>query len=123
MLKIQRRRQGFDHVWPILKDAEKWLDPLRKETTKRHHSDGYQAGSPISAPPGTQSSTDLNAGEDFQPEVSSNVDSSGRPTGIKKEKMRRMKMVDNSHILASMAEGNREIIEHMKRGQSELYLP
>ncbi|KAH7837251.1 hypothetical protein Vadar_011635 [Vaccinium darrowii] len=30
----------FDHVWPILKDAEKWLDPLRKETTKRHHSDG-----------------------------------------------------------------------------------
>ncbi|KAF7152048.1 hypothetical protein RHSIM_Rhsim01G0124200 [Rhododendron simsii] len=92
-------KKGFqhEHVWPILKEAEKWLDV---PNLKRQ---GYDPPEPESL------------GIDYD------VYSSGRPTGRKKDKVSRTQMVDNRAVLESVAEAevNREILVNMKKGQKQ----
>ncbi|KAI7992455.1 hypothetical protein LOK49_LG12G01281 [Camellia lanceoleosa] len=65
------------------------------------------------------SSIDLDANEETAAEVDHHVDSSGRPIGRKKEKLRRMQIADKSHLLESIVEGNQEIMINLKKGQKQ----
>ncbi|KAI8005285.1 hypothetical protein LOK49_LG08G01902 [Camellia lanceoleosa] len=116
-------RKGFqyDHVWLILKGAEKLLDNTPKENPKQGYDyfEGFQNGSPISASLVAPSSIDLDANEETVVEVDHNVVSSGYPIGKKKEKLRRMQIADNSHLLESIVEGTQEIVVNLKRGQKQ----
>ncbi|XP_028077215.1 glutathione S-transferase T3-like [Camellia sinensis] len=116
-------RKGFQyyHVWPILKEAEKWLDNTPKENPKQGYDcfEGFQNGSLVSASLVAPSSIDLDANEETVSEVDHHVDSSGRPIGRKKEKLRRMQIADKSHLLESIVEGNQEIMINLKRGQKQ----
>ncbi|KAI7983606.1 hypothetical protein LOK49_LG15G01388 [Camellia lanceoleosa] len=116
-------RKGFqyDHVWPILKEVEKWLDNTPKENPKQGYDcfEGFQNESPVSASLAASSSIDLDANEETVAEVDHHVDSSGRPIGRKKEKLRRMEIADKSHLLESIVEGNQEIMINLKKMQKQ----
>lgn len=48
ILPIYKKKFQFDHVWSILKDAEKWPNNDMRSTKPRRHNDsggGYESGS------------------------------------------------------------------------------
>ncbi|KAF7136313.1 hypothetical protein RHSIM_Rhsim08G0115200 [Rhododendron simsii] len=102
----------FDHVWPILKEAEKWL-----EVPNEQNFDCAE-GSPSLASLGTPAFVDLNANGDFQAE-GYHVDSSSRPMGTKKAKMMKTDIAHKNAVIDSLVEGNREILENLKRGREQ----
>ncbi|CAL5414272.1 unnamed protein product [Camellia sinensis] len=70
-------RKGFqyDHVWLILKGAEKWLDNTPKENPKQGYDyfEGFQNGSSISTSLVALSSIDLDSNEETVAEVDHHV--------------------------------------------------
>ncbi|XP_028082738.1 uncharacterized protein LOC114284062 [Camellia sinensis] len=112
------KRKGFqyDHVWPILKGAEKWLDNTPKKNPQQGYDyfEGFQNGSPISVSLVTPSSIDLNTNEKTVAEVDHHVNSSSHPIKRKKEKLRMMQIANKSHLLESIVEGNQEIMVNLK---------
>ncbi|GMP63658.1 hypothetical protein CsSME_00025264 [Camellia sinensis var. sinensis] len=117
----ERKGLQYNHVWPILKGAEKWLDNTPKENPKQGYDylEGFQNGSLASTSLVAPPFIDLDANEETIAEVDHHVDSSGRPIGRKKEKLRKMQIVDKSHLLESIVERNQEIMVNLKRGQKQ----
>jgi hypothetical protein len=93
----------FYHVWPILKDAEKWApinvgSPASSKTSKSRLSQGSDSSSPA---------IDLNEDIDgYTPnddDQSPNDISTSRPIGRKKEKMRRRQATEKNLDFAAVA--------------------
>ncbi|OUZ99451.1 hypothetical protein BVC80_1801g29 [Macleaya cordata] len=112
-----KEKRGFlyYHVWPILKDTEKFGDIPNSHQFE--FSEGSQTGTQAFASPNTPSSVDLSVDDNEQTPVETPSESSCRPIGRKKEKMRKRLASDNSQVLASMLEDNRAILETLKRGE------
>ncbi|KAF8398312.1 hypothetical protein HHK36_017239 [Tetracentron sinense] len=107
----------FDHLWPILKDAEKWANPIPKQRQLFEYSEGSETRTPTSKSPRTPSFVDLNADEDEQTSIEVCADSSGRPMRRKKENMRKRRAADKSELIVGMFEKNGAILETLKRGE------
>ncbi|XP_020253897.1 glutathione S-transferase T3-like [Asparagus officinalis] len=114
-------KKGFlcDHIWPILKDAEKWanisiMPSAFFKTSKSRLSQGSDSSSPV---------IDLN--EDNQAYTTNDDDhslidiSASRPIGRKKEKLRRRKEIDRNIDFEAFAKENQEILEVLKKGKEQ----
>ncbi|XP_020254358.1 glutathione S-transferase T3-like [Asparagus officinalis] len=115
----EKRGFLFDHVWPILKDAEKWanisvMPSASSKISKSRLSQGSDSNSPV---------IDLN--EDNQAYSPNDDDhspmsiSTSRPIGRKKEKLRRRKEIERNIDFEDFAKGNQEILEVLKKGKEQ----
>ena len=115
-----KRGFKFDHVWPILKDIEKFASTTADNVAYRvegqrgnlfsSQSDGPSVKSPGSASPNL-SSFDLNINED-----GIGGSSSERPIGVKKAKGKRKKDEQLSRIIQQ----NEQLVEIFTKGNSDL---
>ena len=92
----------FDHVWPILKDAEKWAYVLPKQRQQSKAFEGSHGDIPTQKFHDASYSVDLNANDD-QVHVDMQTNSlSNCSKGIKKEKTRKRLGVKKTHLLAKL---------------------
>ena len=115
-----KKKFQFDHVWPILKDAEKWLDNgvahVPKPRRRKDSSEGSQSGSLTSKSSTTSSIyVDLNADEDEEEYINDEVGSVNRPTGTKAAKMKRKVTDEKKKIADKIIEENRAIKELLEK--------
>ncbi|XP_020272029.1 glutathione S-transferase T3-like [Asparagus officinalis] len=110
----ERKGFLFDHVWSILKDAEKWANisvrsPATSKTSKSRSSQGSDSSSPV---------VDLN---DDNEEYTHNDEDmiTSRPTGRKKEKMRRRQATESNLDLETLNKSNKEIVDILKKSHGE----
>ncbi|XP_073120858.1 uncharacterized protein [Henckelia pumila] len=114
----------FDHVWPILKDLEKFssdIHPSSFETqTKFTNLDSSQSETHT---PETQlsGSEGLNS---FTINLSSDENvgdtSSDRPIGVKKAKLKKKKEENIAELLSTMKQGHRNLVEVLQQGSASL---
>ncbi|XP_073271459.1 uncharacterized protein [Primulina huaijiensis] len=118
------KRFKFDHVWPIMKDIEKFSSDINPSSSvpKIHvtnldssQSEAQTPETPISGSPGLHSfsinlSSDENAGGT----------SSGRPIGVKKAKLKKKKNDNISELLSTMKQGHHNLINILEKGSTEL---
>ncbi|XP_040363995.1 keratin, type I cytoskeletal 9 isoform X1 [Rosa chinensis] len=118
-----KKKLQFDHVWPILKDAEKWTDNGRSSTKprqKNYSSEGYESTSRTSQSSGTLPfDIDLNADEDEQELFSDELASPHRPIGVKKANLKRKELNEKSKIAQQVKESNQELKELLEKSLLE----
>ncbi|XP_073128075.1 uncharacterized protein [Henckelia pumila] len=111
----------FDHVWPILKDLEKFSSDIHPSSfapqTNVTNLDSSQSETqtPESGSQGINSFT-INLSSD---ETVGDT-SSGRPLGVKKAKLKKKKDDNIAELLSMIKQGHREIIDVLQKGSTEL---
>lgn len=114
--KYERVGFQFEHVWPILKDQEKWMDNANIDViTQRGRNNFFDESQSQESPTAKSSSmssfaVDLNTDEDDFGANFGNTTSSSRPVGRNKEKMKR-KQDDEKKKLMEMLQKNSELLE------------
>ncbi|ESR55473.1 hypothetical protein CICLE_v10023446mg [Citrus x clementina] len=112
----------FDHVWPILKDIEKFGDDhsiatpyFRRQSSKfvSSQSDSSAPESPTSASPGL-SSFSLNINDEHVDDCSTQ-----RPIGVKKAKGKRKVEDQNSLVIDTIKEDNRRLYGILKKSSED----
>ncbi|KAL5549772.1 hypothetical protein UlMin_005003 [Ulmus minor] len=119
--KSYKKGFRFNHVWPILKDIEKFTDNgnvaevLRRQTGKFVSSEleTPTSESPQSMSPGL-SSFSLNINDE---DIGGS--SAKRPIGVKKAKLKRKNDEEVSTIIETIKEENRRFAEIFKQGSSD----
>ena len=116
-------KKGFkyDHVWPILKDMQKFADDntatsaLRRPrgNTVSSQEDSATPESPTTASPGL-SSFSLNIDSD---DVGGS--SSQRPVGVKKAKLKRRAAEENTTIVDTLNAGQEKLLEVFEKNNQE----
>ena len=108
----------FDHVWPILKDIENFGDDhsiatpcFRRQSSEfvSSQSDSLAPESPTSASPGL-SSFSLNINDEHVDDCSTQ-----RPIGVKKAKGKRKVEDQNSLVINTIKEDNRQLYEILQK--------
>ena len=85
----------FDHIWPLLKDIEKYADSSSTQTPGSRKRSNWNEVSQSDSNKGEESigassfSIDLNADFENEDQFNDNNDTVERPTGRKKEKMKK----------------------------------
>jgi hypothetical protein len=119
--KKYKRGFKFDHVWPILKDMQKFSDNDSATSTPRRprghnvssQEDSPTPESPTMASPGI-SSFSLNISSD-----DAGGSSSQRPIGVKKAKLKKRVAEDNASIVATFTEGQDKLVEVFEKNNLE----
>ncbi|GAY55894.1 hypothetical protein CUMW_167610 [Citrus unshiu] len=122
--KIRNTIKGFkfDHVWPILKDIEKFGDDhsiatpyFRRQSSKfvSSQSDSSAPKSPTSTSPGL-SSFSLNINDEHVDDCSTQ-----RPIGVKKAKGKRKVEDQNSLVIDTIKEDNRRLYGILKKSSED----
>ena len=119
--KKYKRGFKFDHVWPILKDMQKFSDNDSATSTPRRprghnvssQEDSPTPESPTMASPGI-SSFSLNISSD-----DAGGSSSQRPIGVKKAKLKKRAAEDNASIVATFTEGQDKLVEVFEKNNLE----
>ncbi|XP_075524570.1 glutathione S-transferase T2-like [Primulina tabacum] len=112
----------FDHVWPIMKDIEKFSSDINPSSSvsKIHvtnldssQSEAQTPENPISGSPAfsINLSSDENAGDT----------SSERPIGVKKAKLKKKKDDNISELLSTMKQGHHNLMNILEKGSTELH--
>ncbi|XP_075515656.1 uncharacterized protein LOC142550319 [Primulina tabacum] len=114
----------FDHVWPIMKDMEKFSAnasapiPVSKQHVTNldsSQSDPQEPESPISGSPAVNS---------FSINLSSDENAGGtpsqRPLGVKKFKLKKKREENVSQLISTMKEGHRELINVLQKGSTDM---
>ena len=110
----------FDHVWPILKDIEKFTDntnippPSYKRQSDSSQSENPDPSSPILASPGL-SSFNINLTDDDVGGASSQ-----RPIGVKKAKLKKKLDEGLGTVVKTIKKGNEKLVEALNKGESRL---
>ena len=113
-----KRGFRFDHIWPIVKDFEKFKDnvPTAREVSRRQstnydssQSDNPTPQSPLSASPGLSSFSPNFNDDDF------GGTSSQRPVGVKKAKLKRKKDEQMPSTFNKITEQNEQLMEMLKK--------
>lgn len=107
-------------MWPILKDAEKWIDNgaihVPKPRWRNDSSEGSQSGSRTSKSFAIPSvCVDLNADEDEEEYINDEVGTINRPTGTKAAKIRRKVIDEKKKIADKIMEDNQAIKELLEK--------
>ncbi|KAL5741765.1 hypothetical protein ACOSP7_028497 [Xanthoceras sorbifolium] len=89
----------FDHMWPLLKDTEKFADVNTDHTLN----------STKSTPGASSFCIDLNADFESEEQINDNNDPFKRPVGRKKEKMKRKQVDEVTQFYKSFKEENQEM--------------
>ncbi|KAL5798681.1 hypothetical protein ACOSQ2_003501 [Xanthoceras sorbifolium] len=90
----------FDHMWPLLKDTEKFAD-VNTDHTPSH--------STKSTPGASSFCIDLNADFESEDQINDNNNPFERPVGRKKEKMKRKQVDEMTQFYKSFKEENQEM--------------
>ncbi|XP_075478423.1 glutathione S-transferase T3-like [Primulina tabacum] len=114
----------FDHVWPIMKDLEKFSanDSAPIPLSKQHvtnldssQSDNQEPESPMSGSQGINS---------FSVNLSSDENACGtpsqRPLGVKKSKLKKKREENVSDLISTMKEGHRDLINVLQKGATDM---
>ncbi|KAL5846796.1 hypothetical protein ACOSQ3_010320 [Xanthoceras sorbifolium] len=105
----------FDHMWPLLKDTEKFADVNTDHTPSRRKrnecNDVSQSDSTKSTPGASSFCIDLNADFESEEQINDNNDPFERPVGRKKEKMKRKQVDEVTQFYKSFKEENQEMKE------------
>ncbi|KAM5554503.1 hypothetical protein ABKV19_022739 [Rosa sericea] len=120
----KKKKFQFDHVWPILKNAEKWLDnaamTVPKPRRRKESSEGSQSGSRTSRTSDTLSfSVDLNADGDEQEYINDEVASHDRPMGTRMAKMKRKATDEKKKNYEKIMADNQAIKELLEKSMME----
>ncbi|KAL2552877.1 hypothetical protein Fot_06496 [Forsythia ovata] len=107
----------FDHVWPLLKDTEKFENDVNTVIPSLHRQSGYfqssQPESPTSEYPGLSS---------FSPDMSKEDiggTSNQRPIRIKKAKGKKKNYDENTKMITEMREENRQLVNIAKQDHED----
>ncbi|ESR54649.1 hypothetical protein CICLE_v10023655mg, partial [Citrus x clementina] len=99
----------FDHVWPILKDIERFGDDYSIATPYFQRQNSPTLESPTSASPGL-SSFSLNINDEHVDDCSTQ-----RPIGVKKAKGKRKVEDQNSLVIDTIKKDNRRLYDILKK--------
>lgn len=105
-----KKKLQFDHVWPILKNAEKWTDNGRSSKNPRQKSvssERYDSTSQTSR--SGPFAVDLNEDEDEQELHNEELHTTHRPIGIKKAKAKRYEETEKFKLTKQIKESNQEL--------------
>ena len=121
---FKRKKFQFDHVWPILKNAEKWLDNAAPHAAKprrrKESSEGSQTDSRTTETSENPSFfVDLNADEDEQEYINDELVSQERPIGTKMAKMRRKAVEEKKKGYEKIIADNQAIKELLQKNMLE----
>ncbi|XP_019186002.1 PREDICTED: uncharacterized protein LOC109180747 [Ipomoea nil] len=108
----------FDHVWPIVKDLEKFQSPSGREpsvASRKRSSDIEGAESQGDKSIGS-SSFCLNLDDDFESQGLNNE----RPTGRNKEKKKKQAFAECHDYFAKVTEHNEKIAQMFEQSQTQL---
>ncbi|XP_073049669.1 uncharacterized protein [Primulina eburnea] len=114
----------FDHVWPIMKDIEKFsanasaLIPVSKQHVTNldsSQSDTQEPESPIPGSP-TVNSFSINLSSD----ENAGGTPSQRPLGVKKSKSKKKREENVSELISTMKEGHRELINVLQKRSTDM---
>ncbi|KAL5756357.1 hypothetical protein ACOSQ2_021103 [Xanthoceras sorbifolium] len=113
----------FDHVWPLLKDTEKYTYNIMITPSRRNRNDctneALQSSSPSSKSPRESSfCVDLNADFEREDPIHNNSDSFGRPAGVKKEKTKKKQGEEMIQFCKSMKEENKQLTSMFKESKA-----
>ncbi|KAL5854502.1 hypothetical protein ACOSQ4_004304 [Xanthoceras sorbifolium] len=114
----------FDHMWPLLKDTEKFADVNTDHTPSRRKrnecNDVSQSDSTKSTPGASSFCIDLNADFESEEQINDNNDPFERPVGRKKEKMKRKQVDEVTQFYKSFKEENQEMKGIFKESNDRL---
>ena len=114
----------FDHVWPILKNMEKFTEnvnmppPSYKRKSDSSQSDNPDPDSPIPASP-VMSSFNVNLTDDDVGDAIGGS-SSQRPIGVKKAKLKKKCDDSLSLLVKTIKEENEKLVQALNMGDSKL---
>ncbi|KAL5738717.1 hypothetical protein ACOSP7_031478 [Xanthoceras sorbifolium] len=114
----------FDHMWPLLKDTEKFADVNTDHTPSRRKrnecNDVSQSDSTKSTPGASSFCIDLNVDFESEEQINDNNDPFERPIGRKKEKMKRKQVDEMTQFYKSFKEENQEMKGIFKESNDRL---
>ena len=119
--KKYKRGFKFDHVWPILKDMQKFSDNDNATSTLRRRR-GYNVSSQEDSPTPESPTTASPGLSSFSLNISSDDaggSSSQRPIGVKKAKLKKRVAEENSTIVATFTEGQDKLVEVFEKNHHE----
>ncbi|KAL5745465.1 hypothetical protein ACOSP7_026611 [Xanthoceras sorbifolium] len=100
----------FDHMWPLLKDTEKFADV----------NTNHNPNSTKSTPGASSFCIDLNADFESEEQINDNNDPFERPVGRKKEKMKRKQVDEMTQFYKFFKEENQEMKGIFKESSDRL---
>ncbi|XP_019190220.1 PREDICTED: uncharacterized protein LOC109184650 [Ipomoea nil] len=108
----------FDHVWPIVKDLEKFQSPSDREPSvaSRKRSSDIEAAESQGDKSIGSSSFCLNLDDDFESQGLNNE----RPTGRNKEKKKKQAFAECHDYFAKVTEHNEKIAQMFEQSQTQL---
>ncbi|KAL5790550.1 hypothetical protein ACOSQ2_005438 [Xanthoceras sorbifolium] len=114
----------FDHMWPLLKDTEKFADVNTDHTPSRRKrnecNDVSQSDSTKSTPGASSFCIDLNTDFESEEQINDNNDPFERHVGRKKEKMKRKQVDEVTQFYKSFKEENQEMKGIFKESNDRL---
>ncbi|KAL2509213.1 hypothetical protein Fot_32860 [Forsythia ovata] len=112
----------FDHVWPLMKDTEKFGNDVNTVIPSLHRHSGNFASSQQESPTSASPTSEYLGLSSFCPDISEediSDTSNQRPIGVKKAKGKQKNYEENTRMIREMREENRQLVNIAKQDHED----